>query len=123
MADCASVWALYLLLADSDPTQYSALAIGYCKCTCTPKLTATRSPRTRLIDCFVVVAGLTTGAQLVASATLAYHYWTQTHVSHVFGRGGVPDRCSVDRVVSMAQCSVCTMLTCAAVFLLCVHRQ
>ena len=93
LADCASVWALYLLLADSDPTQYSALALGYC---------------------------LTTGAQLVASATLAYHYWTQTHFSHVFGRGGVPDRCSLDRVVSLAQCSVCTMLTCAAVFLLMV---
>lgn len=50
LADCASVVALFLLLNDTDPTQYRALAVGYV---------------------------LTTGAQLVAAATLAYNYWTE----------------------------------------------
>lgn len=76
--------ALFLLLSDSDPTQYSALAVGYV---------------------------LTTGAQLVAAATLAYNYWTQV-------RSALPQMCGLDRVVAGAQCSMCTALTAAATFLL-----
>lgn len=108
VADCASVVALFLLLRDSDPTQYRALAVGYV---------------------------LTTTAQLVAAATLAYNYCTEVRVHHadrivcrwtgatnwpalswrhkVCGTNGL-----VDKVIAAAQSAVCATLTLVAAVLL-----
>lgn len=115
LADCASVVALFLLLGDADPTQYRALAVGYV---------------------------LTTGAQLVAAATLAYNYYTEVrvrsrrlqlppldcgcgskHSDYCVSwwyqvREAMGSRRLVDKMVAGIQCSICTALTLGATLLL-----
>lgn len=134
LADCASVVALFLLLGDQDPTQYRKIRQA-------PPLSPVNSSYQNdmslwhLSGALAVGYVLTTNAQLVAAATLAYNYCTQVsahRAGRVFWRWAGATNwpalswlhkvCGtgmlVDKVVAAAQCAVCATLTLVATVLL-----